>query len=187
MSSRGIRRPDNGPIIGILAGRSPIERYSLHEGYVHAVAAIGAFPLILPVGPDTEIDRLMTQVLACDALIVSGGDDVDPELSHIANPADAVEPDRARDVARDRRDPRRDRLRPGRARHLPGAFRSSPSPLAARSSATSSAPASPTTTRWSASTSRSHAIYRRLRLADVVLADITEVNSAHHQAVAGPR
>jgi len=96
---RRVRRKDHGPIIGILAGRSPVERYSLHEGYVTAVVAVGGFPIILPVGHETEIERLSTQVLACEALIVSGGGDVDPALSQIPNPMDARHIDRARDDA----------------------------------------------------------------------------------------
>jgi putative glutamine amidotransferase len=99
MTFRGTRRRTNGPIIGITVGRSPIERYSLHAGYVHAVSAIEAFPLLLPVGPSVDVDRLMTQVLACDGLVVSGGDDVDPALSKIARPQDAVNFDRSRDDA----------------------------------------------------------------------------------------
>jgi putative glutamine amidotransferase len=87
------------PVIGITTGRSPSERYSLHSGYVAAVNAIDAFPVLLPVGPGTEIDRLMNQVLSCDALLVSGGEDVDPELSKIAHPSEAIAPDRARDEA----------------------------------------------------------------------------------------
>jgi putative glutamine amidotransferase len=96
---RGTRRRASGSVIGITVGRSPIERYSLHAGYVHAVNAIDAFPLVLPVGPTTDIDRLVGQVLACDALLVSGGEDVDPSLSKIDRPDDAVDPDRSRDDA----------------------------------------------------------------------------------------
>jgi putative glutamine amidotransferase len=99
MIRRGVRRSKTGAIVGILAGRSPIERYSLHEGYVDAVAAIDAFPLVLPVGPSTDIDRLISQIFACDAIVVSGGDDVDPELSGIPNPVDAIGFDRTRDEA----------------------------------------------------------------------------------------
>ncbi len=99
MTPRPARRPDHGPVVGILAGRSPKERYSLHEGYVTAVTAAGGFPLVLPVGWETDPERLVTQVLFCDALLVTGGDDIDPELSKIADASDARGIDRARDDA----------------------------------------------------------------------------------------
>ena len=97
MTFRGTRRRSAWSVIGITVGRSPIERYSLHAGYVHAIEAIGAVPVVLPVGPSTKTEQLVGQVLACDALVVSGGEDVDPVLSKIADPAEAVCPDRSRD------------------------------------------------------------------------------------------
>jgi putative glutamine amidotransferase len=84
-------------VIGITTGRSSADRYSIDAGYVAAVNAIAAFPLLLPVGPGSDVDRLMNQVLSCDALLVSGGDDVDPALSRIADPSEALSPDRSRD------------------------------------------------------------------------------------------
>ncbi|HWD25471.1 MAG TPA: type 1 glutamine amidotransferase [Acidimicrobiales bacterium] len=99
MRVRGLRRPTAGAVIGITMGRQPTERYSLHAGYVHAVNEIEAFPIILPVGPSTDIDRLTSQVLACDAIVISGGEDVDPSLSMIDDPTEAKAPDRTRDDA----------------------------------------------------------------------------------------
>jgi putative glutamine amidotransferase len=96
---RGLRRPTAGPVIGITVGRQPFERYSLHVGYVDAIDQIDAFPLLLPVGPSTDIDRLVSQVLACDAIVISGGEDVDPSLSKIERPNEARTPDRSRDEA----------------------------------------------------------------------------------------
>jgi putative glutamine amidotransferase len=91
------RREDMG-VVGILAGRSPIERYSLHAGYVDSVAAVGGFPLILPTGPGIDQALLRRQLLRCDALLVSGGVDVDPSLSQIEDPSVAVECDLERDL-----------------------------------------------------------------------------------------
>jgi putative glutamine amidotransferase len=90
--------PGSG-VVGILAGRSPAERYSLHAGYVDSVNASGGFPVILPTGPGVDPERLAAHVLACDAILVSGGIDVDPSLSRIDDPSDAIECDRARDDA----------------------------------------------------------------------------------------
>ncbi|MCI4322284.1 MAG: type 1 glutamine amidotransferase [Thermoplasmata archaeon] len=86
-------------MIGITTGRSSAERYSIHAGYVAAVHAISAFPLLLPVGPGSDVDRLMNQVLSCDALLVSGGKDVDPALSRLSDPSEALATDRTRDDA----------------------------------------------------------------------------------------
>jgi putative glutamine amidotransferase len=61
----------NPPVIGVLCGRSPEERYSTHRGYVSSVTAIGAVPVLIPAGPDVDA--------AAMAIIVTGGGDVDPE------------------------------------------------------------------------------------------------------------
>ena len=97
--SEATRRRSGAPVVGILAGRAPAARYSLHQGYVDSLAAVGASPIILPLGPSTDLDRLLTQVLVCDAILVSGGSDVDPALSGIADPSEAKDVDRARDDA----------------------------------------------------------------------------------------
>ena len=82
------RRRTSGPVIGVTMGRQPIERYSLHARIrPRRERGPGAFPVIpSPIGPSTDVDRLLAQVLACDALLVSGGEDVDPELSKIRAP-----------------------------------------------------------------------------------------------------
>lgn len=84
--------------MGVLAGRSPAERYSLHAGYVASIAAIGASPLILPTGPGIDRDRLRRQVDMCDALLVSGGVDVSPIYSKIVDPSAAIDCDPERDL-----------------------------------------------------------------------------------------
>ena len=67
------------PIIGILCGRSPIERFSVHRGYVASVAAVGGLPVILPAGPDVDPELLVGMVEHCAAIIATGGGDVSPE------------------------------------------------------------------------------------------------------------
>lgn len=88
------------PLVGILCGRSPADRYSTHRGYVSSVAAVGAVPVVLPAGPDADPLALTDVVDRCDALIATGGGDVDPDL--YAGPA-AGSPDSLMDV-----DPSRD-------------------------------------------------------------------------------
>lgn len=52
----------------------------MHRGYVDAITAVGAQPVIVPVGPGIDTDRTLGLVLTCDALLLSGGNDVDPAV-----------------------------------------------------------------------------------------------------------
>lgn len=89
-------------LVGILCGRSPADRYSTHRGYVSSVAAVGAVPIVLPAGPDTDRFALTAVVGRCDALIATGGGDVDPDLyaGTAASSAESLmDVDPSRDVA----------------------------------------------------------------------------------------
>jgi putative glutamine amidotransferase len=66
------------PTIAILVGREPEHRYSLHRGYVDAVWAAGAVPVVLTPPPDGAVARFVDAVVRCDGLVLSGGGDVDP-------------------------------------------------------------------------------------------------------------
>ena len=68
------------PLVAILCGRSPAERYSTHRGYISSVVAVGGVPLLVPCGPDTEPRTVELTVARCDAVVATGGGDVDPEL-----------------------------------------------------------------------------------------------------------
>jgi putative glutamine amidotransferase len=87
------------PLVGVLCGRSPAERYSTHHGYVSSVTAAGGIPLLLPAGPDVDPHALTDVVDQCVALVVTGGGDVDPDYYACA----AGSPDLLMDV-----DPTRD-------------------------------------------------------------------------------
>ncbi len=58
---------------GVLAGR---KRIYVNRDYVHAIEEAGGIPLLLPVVED--IGSVHRQIDALDALLVSGGQDVDP-------------------------------------------------------------------------------------------------------------
>ncbi len=73
----GVRR---AATVAVMVGRSPAERYSVHRGYVDAVTALEAQPILVPVGPSCDPDRILDLVGSCDALILTGGNDVDPRL-----------------------------------------------------------------------------------------------------------
>jgi putative glutamine amidotransferase len=69
----------NTPIIAVIIGREPAHRYSVHRGYVDAIAAAGGLPLVLPAvagsGPHERVLEVVTQA---DGLLLTGGGDVDP-------------------------------------------------------------------------------------------------------------
>ena len=72
----------NAPIIAVIIGREPAHRYSVHRGYVDAVAAAGGLPLVLPavggtVAPGAH-GRVVEIVEQADGLLLTGGGDVDP-------------------------------------------------------------------------------------------------------------
>jgi putative glutamine amidotransferase len=64
--------------IAVLIGRQPVERYSVHRGYVDALWAVGAVPLLVPAGAGASLDRCLDVVAGVDALLMTGGGDVDP-------------------------------------------------------------------------------------------------------------
>jgi putative glutamine amidotransferase len=67
------------PLIGLLCGRTPAERYSTHRGYVASVTAAGGHPVLVPAGPDVDAGAVTAIVDHCHALVVTGGGDVDPQ------------------------------------------------------------------------------------------------------------
>jgi putative glutamine amidotransferase len=69
----------SAPIIAVIIGREPAHRYSVHRGYVDAVAATGAFPIVLAsVAVDGTRDRIIDVIGQSDGLLLTGGGDVDP-------------------------------------------------------------------------------------------------------------
>jgi putative glutamine amidotransferase len=67
------------PTVALLIGREPDLRYSLHRGYTDAVWAAGGVPVVLTPPPmDVPIDAFAEHVSRCDALLLTGGGDVDP-------------------------------------------------------------------------------------------------------------
>jgi putative glutamine amidotransferase len=66
------------PVVVVLVGREPAERYSVHRGYVDALIAVGALPVLVAAGAGDRDDALLDAVSSAHALLVSGGGDVDP-------------------------------------------------------------------------------------------------------------
>ena len=69
----------NAPLVAVIVGREPVHRYSVHRGYVDAVAIAGGVPLVLPaIDAAGARDRFLEVVAQADALLLTGGGDVDP-------------------------------------------------------------------------------------------------------------
>lgn len=66
--------------VAVLLGREPDDRFSIHRGYVDALFAAGAVPLLLGPGPGDADPALLATVGECDAVLLTGGHDVDPVL-----------------------------------------------------------------------------------------------------------
>jgi putative glutamine amidotransferase len=65
-------------MVAVLVGREPDERFSVHRGYLDAVWAVDAIPVLVPTGADPTHDAALALVDDADALLVTGGGDVDP-------------------------------------------------------------------------------------------------------------
>jgi putative glutamine amidotransferase len=66
------------PRIAVMFGLEPDDRRSLYRGYVDAIYAVGAMPIMISAGP-AECDEMMIGLVdECDALLLTGGFDVDP-------------------------------------------------------------------------------------------------------------
>jgi putative glutamine amidotransferase len=88
------------PTIALLVGREPELRYSLHRGYVDAVWAAGAMPVVLAPPPEGEpLDRFVEFVASCDGLLLTGGGDIDPAAYGEESNVELMSVDRQRDVA----------------------------------------------------------------------------------------
>lgn len=68
------------PKVAVLIGRSPERRYSVHRGYIDAVHTVGGMPLLLAAGPGADPGPILDAIRGCVGLIVTGGNDVDPQL-----------------------------------------------------------------------------------------------------------
>jgi putative glutamine amidotransferase len=96
--------PNRHVTVAVSIGREPAHRYSVYRGYIDAVWAAGATPIVLAPPPDAEtqaMGRFVQAALACDAVCVTGGGDVDPLLYRAAaeDSSTLKDVDRARDQA----------------------------------------------------------------------------------------
>jgi putative glutamine amidotransferase len=77
-------------IVAVLVGREPALRYSVHRGYVDALLAVGAMPVLVPAGPGADAERCVEFIERVDAVLATGGGDVDP-VRYGAGRSDALD------------------------------------------------------------------------------------------------
>jgi putative glutamine amidotransferase len=82
-------------IVAVLAGREPADRYSLHRGYLDALWAVGAIPVVVLPGPPEQARAALE---LAGALLVSGGGDVDPAVYGASPQAELMDLDPDRDA-----------------------------------------------------------------------------------------
>lgn len=85
------------PIIAVVIGREPAHRYSVYRGYIDAIAESGGVPIVLPTIPSAAAhDRILQIVEQADALLLTGGGDIDPaRYDRVAEPeVYEIDPDR---------------------------------------------------------------------------------------------
>lgn len=87
------------PIIAVIIGREPAHRYSVHRGYVDAVAGAGGLPIVMPaIAVDGANDRIMEVIAQADGLLLTGGGDIDPGRYDPAVAPEVYDVDPVRDV-----------------------------------------------------------------------------------------
>jgi putative glutamine amidotransferase len=85
-------------LVGVVIGRYPPERFSLHRGYIDALCALGTTPMIVPAGGACGHSVAAELLDRCDALITTGGGDLEPTTYGAAMSADLMEIDADRDA-----------------------------------------------------------------------------------------
>ncbi|MBV8690225.1 MAG: gamma-glutamyl-gamma-aminobutyrate hydrolase family protein [Actinobacteria bacterium] len=172
--------------VAVLIGRQPVERYSVHRGYVDAVWAVDAVPLLVPAGPGADLDRCLAVLNRVDGVLATGGGDVDPSVYG------EQAGDRMMEV-----DPERDRVevaivRAARRRGIPvlGICRGIQLMAASLGGAlVKDLPTAGHDGHWEEDKQYQpvHSVEADANsLASMALAGAIEVNSIHHQAVADP-
>lgn len=86
--------------VALLIGREPESRYSFHRGYADAVWAAGGTPIMLtaPTTP-SDVPEYVRAVMACGAVCLTGGGDVEPARYGAAPGPDIRDADPFRDAA----------------------------------------------------------------------------------------
>ena len=88
----------SAPIVAVIIGREPAHRYSVHHGYLDAVAGAGAIPVVLAASAvEGAHDRVIELVEQADGLLLTGGGDIEPARYNAAAAPEVYEVDPVRD------------------------------------------------------------------------------------------
>jgi putative glutamine amidotransferase len=66
------------PKVAVLVAHEPADRVSVHRGYVDALVAVGAAPVLLTAVSPPMRDDVLALACECDGVMITGGADVDP-------------------------------------------------------------------------------------------------------------
>jgi putative glutamine amidotransferase len=66
------------PLIAVLTGHFPDDRASVHRTYLNAIWLAGGQPVVLSPPPAGALNRALSVLDHCDAVLLTGGGDVDP-------------------------------------------------------------------------------------------------------------
>jgi putative glutamine amidotransferase len=86
------------PVVAVLTGHFPSDRASVHRSYLSAVWLAGGQPVMLSPPPPGALGRAIEVVERCDALLLTGGGDVDPARYGQAPSATLMAVDETRDT-----------------------------------------------------------------------------------------
>jgi putative glutamine amidotransferase len=88
------------PLVAVLGQTHPTEpdRATVHRYYLEALWLVGGQPVIFTTPPPAAYDSTLAALDRCDALILTGGGDVDPSYYGEATKAELKDPDPARDA-----------------------------------------------------------------------------------------
>ena len=86
------------PLVAVLTGHFPTDRASVHRTYLNAVWLAGGQPVVLPPPPAGALSRALDVIERCDALLLTGGGDIDPARYGEAPTTELMELDPARDT-----------------------------------------------------------------------------------------
>ena len=85
-------------LVGLVIGRYPPDRFSMHRGYIDALCALGVTPQIVPAGGPVGHAVSAELLERCDALIATGGGDLEPSTYGAESSGDLMEIDAGRDA-----------------------------------------------------------------------------------------
>jgi len=86
------------PLIAVLTGHHPADRASVHRTYLDAVWLAGGQPVVLSPPPPGALDSALDVLERCDAVLITGGGDVEPERYGEAERATLMNVDEGRDT-----------------------------------------------------------------------------------------